>query len=178
MDSVIIIDTKDDAYEVTINDSIAMSGCGPHHRLFYPQGADQATSYMVVCEKSKQVAVLSVKYESDRLFLEQFQRASVFSNDSPPANETNAAPVAITLMPDNQNLYVSNRGIGNETDYISFFRIDTFNASLPRLGLSGMFPAHGTSPWMISPSKDGKWLFTANLAGDDAGVFALKVMID
>ncbi|KAF4466488.1 hypothetical protein FALBO_6652 [Fusarium albosuccineum] len=177
-DSIIIIDTKDDVYNIKGSVDITPSGCGPHHGVFYPQGTDKATAYIVVCEESSDVLVYSVVYDVDQLILTHIQTERTFSDDSPPANKSTTSAGGIALMPDNQNLYVSNRMMGNETDYISFFRIDIVNSSLPMLSLSGIFPAHGIYPNMISPSMDGRWLFTANQDGGNAGAFATKVNID
>ncbi|KAF4460288.1 hypothetical protein FALBO_12939 [Fusarium albosuccineum] len=69
--SIITTNTKDDAYEVRHDASITVSGCDPHHRVFYPHGADKATSYIVVCQRSNDVLAYSVKYENDRLAMKQ-----------------------------------------------------------------------------------------------------------
>ncbi|KAF4468005.1 hypothetical protein FALBO_5125 [Fusarium albosuccineum] len=175
-DSLIIIDTEEDRYEV--KDKFNITSCGPNRGVFYPRGADKATSYILVCGKSNDVLIYSVRYEGDRLKLDLTQRESTFGDDSLPANETTAAAVAVALTTDNHNLYVSNRSTGNATDYISFFRINTLNQTLPWLSFSGTFSSHGFVPWTVSPSRDGKWLFIANGLGGDAGAFAMKVMTD
>ncbi|KAF4470072.1 hypothetical protein FALBO_3017 [Fusarium albosuccineum] len=176
-DSIIIVDSKSDAYEIIDIIYIMPEGCGPRHGVFYPRGAYMATSYMVVCEKSNRVLVYSVKYESDTLALKQIQQESTFTNDSPPANESAAAAGSIVLMPDNQSLYVTNRLTGNETDYITSFKIDSLNYSVPRLIPSHTFSTHGLVPRMISPSNEGKYIFAANQGGR-VGLIAMERMMD
>ncbi|KAF5009477.1 hypothetical protein FDECE_4300 [Fusarium decemcellulare] len=176
-DSIIIIDSKDDAYEIIDPIYSTPRGCGPRHGVFYPQGSHRATSYIVVCEKSNQVLVYSVKYEGNTLALKQIQAESTFSNNFVPANKSSAAAGSVVLTPDNQNLYVTNRLMGNETDYITSFRIDTLNSSIPRISFSHTFSTHGLIPRMISLSSDGKYLFAAN-EGGTFGLVAMKRTID
>ncbi|KAJ3453476.1 hypothetical protein MRS44_017723 [Fusarium solani] len=51
-DSIITIDSQDDAYETEDNIYTGPSGCGSRHGVFYPQCADKATHYIIICEIS------------------------------------------------------------------------------------------------------------------------------
>ncbi|KAF4468502.1 hypothetical protein FALBO_4619 [Fusarium albosuccineum] len=68
-DSVIPIDTTDDAYKVRHDASIMVSGCGPRHGILHPHGAETVTGYIIACATSNQVFVYFVKCEIDQLVL-------------------------------------------------------------------------------------------------------------
>ncbi|KAK7592686.1 hypothetical protein V3481_007294 [Fusarium oxysporum f. sp. vasinfectum] len=106
-DSILIIDSKDDAFQV-INIIKVLPGCDPRHGVFYPRGVLWATHYIVICEISDQLLVYTVLYRGTYLDLKLIQGISTFGPGFPPANAASAAAGAILLAPNNRDLYISN----------------------------------------------------------------------
>lgn len=172
-DSIVVIDSKDDAFTVADNFKITPGGCGPRHGVFYPQGATKATHYIVVCEITNLALVHSVEYTDDSLTFKQIQSISTFGKDAPAANATTAAAGGVILSSNNKDLYISNRLTGNDTDSIAHFRVDEANCGTPKLTYSSTVSSAGLLPRMISLSKKSKYVFAGNQGGK-SGLAAFK----
>lgn len=172
-DSIIVIDSKDDAFRVINTIEVLPRGCGPRHGVFYPQGALRATHYIVACEISNQVLIYTVSYGDSCLDFEQIQRVSTFGPGLPPNNATSAAAGAILLASDNKDLYVSNRQTGNSTDSISHFQINYLNSTSLELNFKSSTSTYGFSPRMISFTEDDRYVLIANQGGG-FGLVALE----
>ncbi|KAK2474790.1 hypothetical protein H9L39_14750 [Fusarium oxysporum f. sp. albedinis] len=176
-DSMVVLDSNDDAFQIVNIIHISPHGCGPRHGVFYPQGAFRATHYILVCEISNKVLVYTVSYRENYLDFTQIQSTSTFGPRLPPANSSSAAAGAIVLAADNRHLYVSNRQTGNSTDSVSHFQIDQLNSTSLSLKFVGSASTYGVSPRMMSFSHDDQYLLIANQAGG-FGLVALERRLD
>ncbi|WAO94550.1 Hypothetical protein NCS54_01213900 [Fusarium falciforme] len=172
-DSIIIIDGRDDRYEILDNIYAKPSGCGPRHGVFYPQGAAKATHYIIICELSNQVLVYSVTYHTDRLSLQQVQDLPAFGPKFPPKDDLTTTSSAIILSPDNKDLYISNRLTGMRIDTVTQFRLCQSNCSFPQLTYARTTSTGGIVPRMISFSQDGEYIFAGN-QNEGFGLVALR----
>ncbi|KAF5010596.1 hypothetical protein FDECE_3262 [Fusarium decemcellulare] len=167
-DSVLIIDSKDDAY--TVADNIRVEErCGPRHAVFYPRGAEKATHYIIGCELSNQALVYKVTYEEDTLAFKLHQSISTFGKDLPAENITAAAVGEVILAPNNKDLYISNRLTGGKTDSIAHFTVADCGTLTYNEGVS----SSGLLPRMISFSTSTQHVFVGNQDGEK-GLVALK----
>ncbi|PCD20244.1 hypothetical protein AU210_016656 [Fusarium oxysporum f. sp. radicis-cucumerinum] len=176
-DSIVVLDSNDDAFQIVNIIHISPQGCGPRHGVFYPQGAFRATHYILVCEISNKVLVYTVSYRENYLDFTQIQSTSTFGPGLPPANSSSAAAGAIVLAADNRHLYVSNRQTGNSTDSVSHFQIDHSNSTFLSLQFVGSASTYGISPRMMSFSHEDRYLLIANQAGG-FGLVALERRLD
>ncbi|TID02879.1 putative 6-phosphogluconolactonase [Colletotrichum higginsianum] len=188
-DSIVIIDSKDDAYEITSRNSVGTAGCGPRHGAWYPPKGDKATAYIVACELTNTLEVFSVSNNGSSISLTRTQEISTYGAAFPPANATTAAAGEIIVSGDGKDVYVSNRLTGNQTDSISHFKITQKAAQggSPCKATSGgialefveAISSGGQIPRMFSLSKDDKTLFSTNQQGEGAfGVLALNRALD
>lgn len=159
-DEILIIDSKDDAYDLVQSVKVEPSGCGPRHGVFYPNDAAEATHYLLVCELANVVNVYSLDYSGDELTFTEVQSISTFASGEAPEG---AAAGEIVLAPNNRDLYVSNRLTGGESDTLAHFRVSANATSL--LTLAGETPSGGVLPRMFSLSKDATELFVGNQNG-------------
>ncbi|KAJ4031965.1 hypothetical protein NW756_012770 [Fusarium oxysporum] len=176
-DSIVVLDSNDDAFQIVNIIHISPQGCGPRHGVFYPQGAFRATHYILVCEISNKVLVYTVSYRENSLDLTQIQSTSTFGPELPPANSSSAAAGAIVLSANNRHLYVSNRQTGNSTDSVSHFEISHLNSTFLSLRFVGSASTYGISPRMMSFSHGDRYLLIANQAGG-FGLVALERRLD
>lgn len=176
-DSMVVLDSNDDAFQIVNIIHISSQGCGPRHGVFYPQGAFRATHYILVCEISNKVLVYTVSYRENYLDFTQIQSTSTFGPGLPPANSSSAAAGAIVLAADNRHLYVSNRQTGNSTDSVSHFQINHSNSTFLSLQFVGSASTYGISPRMMSFSHEDRYLLIANQAGG-FGLVALERRLD
>ncbi|KAH6892348.1 Lactonase, 7-bladed beta-propeller-domain-containing protein [Thelonectria olida] len=172
-DSILLIDSKEDAFVKRKSIRVEPAGCGPRHGVWYPQGADKATHYMVVCEMLNKVLVYSVEYTYNTIAFTQTQTLSSYG-DLAPANATSAAAGEIVLSPYNDDLYISNRVSGNKTDSIAHFKVNKSDCGKVTLKYSDTVSSGGLLPRMISVSDKGSVVFSANQDGQ-YGLAALKV---
>ncbi|KAK1984535.1 Lactonase, 7-bladed beta-propeller-domain-containing protein [Colletotrichum cereale] len=184
-DTIIIIDSKDDAYEVTSRNSVSTAGCGPRHGAWYPPKGDKPLAYIVACELTNTLEVFSVSNNGSSVSLTRTQELSTYGEAFPPANATSAAAGEIVISGDGKDVYVSNRLTGNATDSISHFKITqrAAKAGSPCKAASGgitlefveAISSGGQLPRMFSLSTDDKTLFSTNQQGDGAlGLLALN----
>lgn len=180
-DTVLVIDSADDAFAVTNRVRVQPPGCGPRHGVFFPPSAAAsaapATHYIMVCEMLNLVQVFEVTYAVDTLQLRVVQTLSTFGADSPPANASTATAGEVQLSIDGRDLYVSSRNTGNETDSIAHFSVDVGVAGegpgtpAPGVPLSVAFresvSCGGTVPRMFSLAQGaGRFVFSANQDGE------------
>ncbi|WJG35434.1 Lactonase, 7-bladed beta-propeller-domain-containing protein [Fusarium oxysporum Fo47] len=176
-DSMVVLDSNYDAFQIVNIIHISPQGCGPRHGVFYPQGAFRATHYILVCEISNKVLVYTVSYRENYLDFTEIQSTSTFGPGLPPANSSSAAAGAIVLAADNRHLYVSNRQTGNSTDSVSHFQINHLNSTFLSLQFVGSASTYGISPRMMSFSHGDRYLLIANQAGG-FGLVALERRLD
>ncbi|KAJ4311760.1 hypothetical protein N0V84_010290 [Fusarium piperis] len=167
-DSVVIIDSKDDAWKVADNIKVT-AGCGPRHGVFYPSGAEKATHYIVGCELSNTAIVYKVTYGDNTLAFTESQTISTYGKDQPPKDPKKAAVGEVILAPNNKDLYISNRLSGYDTDSIAHFTI----ASCGTLTFADSVSSGGLLPRMISFSATAQHVFAGNQDGP-SGLVALK----
>lgn len=175
-DRILVVDSKDDSFQVVNHVPVSPAGCGPRHGAFLPAGASasQATHYLVLCEIKNVVNVFSLRYGGAKgidFFLEQ--TISTF----PSATPAKAAAGELAISPDSKDVYVSNRLTGAATDNIAHFRIakpPSDNGALLKLELVASTSTGGTLPRMFSFSRDGKTLFVGNTGKGDLAVVALQ----
>lgn len=174
-DSILIIDSKDDAFEKRSIVRVEPAGCGPRHGVWYPRGAAKATHYIVGCEMLNKVIVYSVRYSYNNVAFNKIQELSSYG-DLSPANATSAAIGEVVLSPYNEDLYVSNRVSGNSTDFITHFKIKVsgYDEGVAELTYHDTVSSGGLLPRMISISEKGSIVFSANQDGE-FGVAALRV---
>ncbi|KAF7531566.1 hypothetical protein G7Z17_g13721 [Cylindrodendrum hubeiense] len=173
-DSILVIDSKGDDYKKVGSVKVEPAGCGPRHGVFYPQGSDAATHYIVVCEITNQVLVYQVKYTTEGLSFSKTQTLSTYGDAFPPANATTAAAGEIQITPNNQDVYISNRLSGNETDSIAHFKVKKAKCGTTSLEFADTVSSGGLLPRMFSLSTDAETVFSANQDGE-LGLAALDI---
>ncbi|XXH04488.1 hypothetical protein Hte_010904 [Hypoxylon texense] len=165
-DSIFILDSKDDAYEI-VNTVTLPVGAGPRHGGFIADG--DAHYYALATELSNELYLFELQYGGGKLNLTEVQRQSTYGAAFPPANATSAAAGELAVASNNRDVYVSNRLTGNATDSIAHFAYEG-----GKLDFQGSVSSGGVLPRMFSLSADEKLVFVANQAGDDAGLVALR----
>lgn len=166
-DTVLIIDSQDDAFEITNRVRVDPPGCGPRHGAFFPTDTTPATHYVVVCEILSLVTVFELAYSGNTIQFLQVQTISTFGQDFPPVNLTSSTAGELTISGDNKDIYVSNRLTGNETDSISHFitTVDEETGSLT-LEFADTVNSGGLIPRMFALSTDDDTLFSTNQDGE------------
>jgi 6-phosphogluconolactonase (cycloisomerase 2 family) len=170
-DTLLVIDSADDAFTVSNHIRVEPAGCGPRHGVFYPPvpaggAAREATHYFHVCEMMSLVLVYEVSYTGAGLELNHVQSLSTFGKDFPPADPAGTTAGEIQVSVDGRDVYVSNRGTGNETDSISHFGVETTNGTLS-LGFRDTLSTRGSSPRMFSLALGAeRFVFVANQGGE------------
>ncbi|KAH6985295.1 Lactonase, 7-bladed beta-propeller-domain-containing protein [Ilyonectria destructans] len=176
-DSIIIIDTKDDAYNITNNIYITPSGCGPSVGAFYPRGTHMATHYIVVCGLRNEVLVYSVNYREAQLEMEKTQTIPGPGDAFPPQTKRAITAINMLLTPDNKHLYISKCVTGNTTDSIAHYTVAPDNCACEMLNLTSKASAGGSCPAMISLSEDSEYVFASDPT-DRFRLVALRRNID
>ena len=171
-DRLLLIDGKDDAWDVIKEVPVEPAGSGPRHGAFFPPDADKATHYMVLCELSNQIVVWALDYKHDTIDFRHVQTISSFDPSNPPATPQEAAAGGLVLQ--GHDVYVSNRLTGDATDNIAHFKIDPSHedAAAFRLSFRGQVSSGGVLPRMFSLTRDKGTLLVGNQRGGD-GVAAL-----
>ncbi|UKZ48379.1 hypothetical protein TrVGV298_002602 [Trichoderma virens] len=132
-DSILVIDSQNDAFNIVNRFPVVPAGAGPRHGVFYPFGAAQATHYFLVCEMGNVVIAYRVTYTNDGtgMAFETTQVLNTFGpNSVAPAG---AGAGELVLSPDNKDLYLSNRLTGQATDNIAHIKIIDQGAGVLRL---------------------------------------------
>lgn len=79
-DTILVIDSLADRFEVTNRVRTDPAGCGPRHGAFFPAGIVNApaTHYILVCELLNLVEVFELTYVADTIQFELVQTLSTF----------------------------------------------------------------------------------------------------
>lgn len=158
-DTILLIDSQDDAFEVVNHVAVEPAGAGPRHGAFFPVGAEKATHYMVVCELKNLLLVYSLEYGTDEgITFTQTQVMSTFGPDGAPDG---AGAGEIVIAQDNKHVYASNRITGDATDNIAHFTVGD-DATLSYVA---SISTGGTLPRMFSITDDGQELLVGNQDG-------------
>ncbi|UKZ74915.1 hypothetical protein TrVFT333_002585 [Trichoderma virens FT-333] len=153
-DSILVIDSQNDAFNIVNRFPVVPAGAGPRHGVFYPFGAAQATHYFLVCEMGNVVIAYRVTYTNDGtgMAFETTQVLNTFGpNSVAPAG---AGAGELVLSP------------------ITRTWCRCLEASLDQLGL-----LRRHCPRMFSISNDGSSLFVTNQNGA-LGVTAISRKAD
>ncbi|CAK7203135.1 hypothetical protein SEUCBS139899_005864 [Sporothrix eucalyptigena] len=175
-DTILVIDSLDDAFDVVNHVRVPDAGCGPRHGAFFPAtGADFPTNYLLVCEMLSVVEVFSLNFTADgNLTFAHIQTISTFDPLQPPANATTATAAEIVVSADNQHAYVSNRNTGNATDNLVHFgitgAIGSSSGDSLLLSFVETISSGGLVPRMFSLQNDNaeSLVFTTNQDGASA----------
>lgn len=167
-DTLSIIDTQDDLYEIVETVSLD-AGSGPRHGAFLPNDM-----YAVVTELTNQIELYQVLYDDSEagVAFEHVQQISTLGDVEVPSNST-VGPFAgaIDVSEDGQHVYVSNRLIGSAEDTIAHFRLtEGCKRSGGRLVFEDSIPSAGVRPRMHSLGTDDSVLFSTNQ--DSGAAFA------
>lgn len=171
-DEILVIDSKDDAFNLATTVKVEPAGCGPRHGVFFPADGQEATHYILVCELANAVKVYELEYRADDIAFTEVQSVSTFASGTAPSG---AAAGEIVLASSGEDLYVSNRLVGGASDTLAHFSVDT--SSGLALTLESEVPSGGVLPRMFSLSTDGSELFVGNQNGP-AGVAVFDVNED
>ncbi|KAK4067331.1 uncharacterized protein Triagg1_7774 [Trichoderma aggressivum f. europaeum] len=164
-DSILVIDSQNDAFNIVNKFSVVPAGSGPRHGVFFPFGAAQATHYFLLCELGNVLIAYKVTYTNDGkgMAFETTQVLDTFGpNSVAPAG---AGAGELVLSPDNKDLYLSNRLTGQATDNIAHVKIIDNGAGNLRLLWINSVSSGGGRPRMFSISNDGSSLFVTNQDG-------------
>lgn len=157
-DTVLIIDSEADKFDIVnkIRVPDANAGCGPRHGAFFPNGAQKASHYFLLCELTRQILVFPVNYNSSVM---DFGQPQVISATAPdfvaPGPGTPATGAEIILSGDNKSVFVSIRGTTNQTaDSISRFTVNPLSGGNVRLEFAQSIGSGGKIPRMFNLSPD------------------------
>ncbi|KAM0281822.1 hypothetical protein ACHAQH_003311 [Verticillium albo-atrum] len=173
-DTVLLLDSRSDSYEITTRVRVSNAGCGPRHGVFVPSAnGKQATHYVLVCELLNRLEVFEVTYADDSIQFTEVQSLDTFGGT--PHNATSALAGAITISDNGKDIYVSNRltGTAPAPDSIAHFRVSASrgsgcdgdaesDGSADALEFVGIVSSAGGVPRMFSLSTDGGLLFSTN----------------
>ncbi|KAL6850583.1 hypothetical protein ACO1O0_007707 [Amphichorda felina] len=157
-DSVLVIDSADDAWEV-VHTLAAPAACGPRHGVFSVDG--DSTYYFALCELSNQILRYTVSYADGGVSSELLGTTDSIKG----GNVQGAAAGEIALGPDGSSLYVSNRLLNDrDEDNLTRFQIQQGGG----LAVQDEVPSGGKLPRMFSIDGEGATLFVGNQNGPDA----------
>lgn len=178
-DSIIVIDSKDDKFNIAGSTKVPSPGCGPRHGIFYPQTpGTKATHYAVICEMTNDLHLFTVEYKQNNMGFKPIQKISTYGKNFPPKDPSEAAAGEIILSPDNNHIYISNRLSSNETDSIAHFKMNTASKlSDFRVEFKDTVSSGGILPRQMSFGKDGNFIYVSNQDGAQ-GIIVLRVNAD
>lgn len=180
-DSILLVDSANDAWDLVNVVRVPTPGCGPRHGAFLPSADDptKASHYVVVCELANTVEIFAVTYDACT------QGGGIRLRPSQPALSTlgglltnsstsTAAAGAIETSADGRHVYVSNRITGGATDSIAHFCAVPASACFGGLKLqfAGLASSAGVNPRMFSLGNEEDLLFSTNVAAG-SGLLAL-----
>jgi len=181
-DSILVIDSDADKFEITSHIKLEPTGRGPRHGAFFtPNSAvELPTFYVVLTELSSEILVFQVDYAPPAgrgLGLVPVIAISSYGKAFPPANATSAAGGEILVVRRTgtvADVYVTNRLTGNATDSIARFELSVDPATgRPALDFKQSVDSLGLGPRSIATDAAGKWLFATNMGGG-VGLAAFK----
>lgn len=156
-DHIHVIDAQDTDNYAVIKSVSVEEGCGPRHGVFSTlDGSEHATLYTVVCEKSNKVLSYKLDYADDAINFEFLSGISSYGPNPPEDLSEDAAAGEIIMV--SNDIYVSNRLTGEDEDSISHF-----SAVDDELSFQDSFSSRANNPRMMSFSKDGKFIYVANI---------------
>ncbi|KAL2752369.1 hypothetical protein ACRALDRAFT_1077682 [Sodiomyces alcalophilus JCM 7366] len=176
-DSILLIDSANDAWDLVNVARVPTPGCGPRHGAFLPSAQDptSASHYVVVCELANTVEVFAVTYGADGEGINFRPSQPALGTLGGSTNSSaGAAAGAIETSADGRHVYVSNRITGGATDSIAHFRAVPASACFGGLKLEfvGLTSSAGVNPRMFSLGAGEDLLFSTNIA-DGLGLLAL-----
>ncbi len=94
-DTILVIDGKNDSFEVTEHVRVPVPGAGPRHGAFYPPIWDnknktdpsRAIYYLVAAETKSLLMLYEARYHADRLCLSHIQTVSTYGKGLPPGQQ-------------------------------------------------------------------------------------------
>ncbi len=176
-DTILVIDSQDDAFAVTNRVRVDPPTAGPRHGAFYVEeasGAAPQTVYYVVAGETASVLMLfEAHYAADNISLAQIQTISTYGQDFPPANHTSAAAGELLLVPRSAgdvlaDVYVSNRLSGNKTDNVVHFELSQPSGGVASLSFKQCIDSLGLAPRSMALDAAATTLFVANTQGSDS----------
>lgn len=151
-DEVLVIDSENDKFTVCNRISVAPGG-GPRHGAFYPVGAVRATHYILLCELANTVVVYALEYTENNMNFAKISEACTFGPLGPSIASARAGH--LELLPDNNNLYVTNRLTERGTDSIVHFSISELDGH-PVLNFESEVATRGILPRMFCVMDGGR----------------------
>ena len=172
-DHILLIDGKDDKWEIVNHIPVTPGGVGPRHGAFYPTDAAQATHYFLACEMGSVIVVFELEYTDDSITFNQIQSVSTYGPGRGPANAGSAAAGELVINGD--DVYVSNRLTGNATDNVAHFKVMKNDVGhVTDLTYREDVSSGGILPRMFSIGDAKDKLFVGNQAGD-SGLVVLPI---
>jgi len=170
-DTILVIDSLNDAFEVVNRVRVPNAGCGPRHAAFFPPlsaGSDFPTNYIVACELTNELVVFALEYLPSNISFTPIQTISNFGPGLGPADVEATTAGELVVSSDKAFVFVSSRNTGNETDFISVFSVSGAQGSsgeTVELAFQTAVSTGGRVPRMFSLSDDQEALFVANQDG-------------
>lgn len=153
--AILVVNAQDDDNYSIINTIVVESGCGPRHGVFVKETSiEHPTHYTVVCEKSNKLLAYKLGYDRENTI--EFDLVDDIPTAEPGSLGPDAAAGEIIII--NNDIYVSNRNTGKSEDSISHFKISD---GKPKFDTT--FSSGADNPRMMSVSKDGKFIYVANM---------------
>ncbi|KAI4866591.1 putative isomerase YbhE [Hypoxylon rubiginosum] len=168
-DTLLIIDAKDDRYEIT-NIAPVPTGVGPRHVAFLTR---EGTHYLVmVAEFTNELFLFEAAYVGDTILLTQIQRQSTYGGMHP--RETSKV-AEVEVARNQRDVYVSNRITGDETDHVAHFAFSRKDGGAARLDYVSRVSSGGLQPrsFCLSSDAEQQFVFVANETGK-YGLVALQ----
>lgn len=166
-DEILLIDSKDDAFNIVNRIVVEPAGSGPRHGAFYPAGGDVASHYILLCELSNTIVVYSLTYTADNILFTQTSSVSSFGPQGPPVATARAGH--FELLPDNRHVYISNRLTERASDSIAHFRV-VHEGEHPTLEFISEVPTNGILPRMFCVMDKGTGDVVATNEKSDWGI--------
>lgn len=164
-DSILVIDSQNDAFNIVNRLAVTPAGSGPRHGVFYPFGAAQATYYFLLCEMGNVLIAYRLTYTDSGTGIE-FETTQVLNTFGPNSvKPAGAGAGELVLSPDSKDLYLSNRLTGQATDNIAHVKIIDQGGNVLKLLWVNSVSSGGTGPRMFSISNDGSSLLVTNQDG-------------
>jgi 6-phosphogluconolactonase (cycloisomerase 2 family) len=77
-DTILVIDSQNDDFEVVNRVRVTPDGCGPRHGAFFPTNTEFATHYFLLCELLNLVEVFQLTYTGNSIQFFPVQTLSTF----------------------------------------------------------------------------------------------------
>ncbi|KAF2489126.1 putative isomerase YbhE [Lophium mytilinum] len=184
-DTLSVIDSKADAFNVVQKVRVEPDGCGPRHGTFIKScTGDKATHFVFVCELKNVIQLYSVAYTDKALELTHVQTESTFGKDMPSKNPTDtvadatktfAAAGECVVASNQRDIYVSNRLTGNPADSIVHFTLERDEQTgTAKLVFGESVSSYGISPRMFSLALGKEDVLFSTNQNNGTGLLAYK----